>query len=331
MNIAKYKKIKEFKSILKANNLTVKNRLLKYQPTFTVSKKQIVVTLSILSILTTNLVTAYLNNQNPPVNNNFSPDRVIEDNNNNDINFDDSGQIIVNPISPNEMETIVNKFNSELLVDIKNRVSEPITKIDEILSIYQLPYNSFEGDNEFDKYQLSIIFTANDKNYCINYLTGQQFKYDEVNKKDMLLNFVNFLSNSSLDLCSSMGEIEKQILDLLGDDYLFVSPSYYAYGQSGDLYYYIPVFGCLEGKPFVKLFSCMANLIDAYDLNPSTVLLSQLKGDKDIFNISDVKNEEDYYNILNLYSEFSLQSSNAKSNNNYTNYEKKTIDLSRSF
>lgn len=300
----KFKELKKFQSILKANKLTIKKGFLEKKPYFKFPKKTVIVTLCVAGLISYNLITAYLNNQQVPTNNNFSPDQVIDNPNDNDITFDDNGQIIIDPISPEEKLFIVNKFKLELLKDIQNRVSEPILNIDKIISINQLPYNSCEDDNEFDKYQISILFQSKDKTYCLNYLTGEEFEYNEGDRKNTLLDFSDHLSNSSLDLCYSMGESEKAILNLLGKDFNFVSPSYLAYGSSGDLFYYIPVFGNKDNKPFVKLYSCMSNVIDAYNYNPSELLISQLNGGEAYFTENHIQCNENYNSVLKLYNDF---------------------------
>ena len=102
-----------------------------------------------------------------------------------------------------------------------------------------------------------------------------------------------------------MSETEKNILSTLGKNYSFVSPAYYAYGQSGDLYYYVPVYGNNNSPSLVELYSCLANSIDAYNLNPNNTLLSQLNTGKGPFSKTTIAQNNDCLSILEIYTTFS--------------------------
>ena len=305
MDLLKYNTKKKYMNVLKANNLTIKNGYLTPVPTFKLTNKSIILILSVATLLNTNLLIAYLNNLNPAAGNNFNPEYVISDQNNNDIIFDENGQVVTETITPSEKVYIIEKFNNELLKDISNRSLEKISTIDKIISITQLPYNLCEDDNEYDKYQTSIIFKANNKTYCLNYLSGDKFKIQTNSIKDSIFEFANYLSTCSLDLIYVMSETEKNILSTLGKNYSFVSPAYYAYGQSGDLYYYVPVYGNNNSPSLVELYSCLANSIDAYNLNPNNTLLSQLNTGKGPFSKTTIAQNNDCLSILEIYTNFS--------------------------
>ena len=308
---------KQFKKMLKVNNLTISKGLLKKRKKHILAKAAVVLLTCAAVYICYNLATAYLNNQNQGVQNNFSNDQIFEDNNNNEIIFDESGNIIEDPIKNEDKEILLNEINNKLLYALTNRAQETIEKIDNIISISQIPYNMCEDDNLYDKYVITILFEANNKIYNLNYISGENFKLTQNNEKSYFGEFLSYLSNCSLDMCLQMTENEKNFINSIDNNIFYVMPYYYGYDEESNLIYCIPIFYNNNGEIYSNTYCISANYIDAYNLNPLTALKEQLNENNDYgFQIKNYEINEDLEIITNLYHEYKNDIHNKAENNN---------------
>lgn len=279
-----------------------------------------------------NNLLAYLKNQNPGTQDNFSNEEIIE-NNDNDLIFDDNGQIVVDPITDAEKAILVNSLTSKIILDANKRLDSPITSIDDIKLISLMPSNDCVGldpenpNNEYDKYYLTLLFSSQGKTYQMSYLTGDEFQIATGSSdKNAFSDFVQYLQSScAIDTCQVLdtnnsssssndnSQAKSDILSLL-DAYGYVGDVYYAFTQIGDLCYNIPVYIQNEdGTMSVKVYSCLAQYIDNYELDATETLAKELKGEAlpplpegqaKYFTTTDVANQSSFTDILNIFDKF---------------------------
>lgn len=299
--------------------------------------KAIGITLVVLGILVglyigVNNLLALIKNQHAGTQDNFSNEEII-DNNNNDLVFDDNGQIIIDPITDTEKEILVNSLISKVITDANKRLELPITTIDDIKLISLLPSNDCIGldpenpSNLYDKYFLTILFSSQGQTYQMSYLTGDEFQMElDDSDKNNFSDFVQFLQSScAIDNCqvletnlssSSSNDVTQSKADILSSLGVngFVGDVYYAFTQIGDLCYNIPIYTQNEdGLISVSVYSCLAQYIDNYELDPIETLSKELKGEslpplpegqEKYFMKTDVANKSSFDHILNLYNQF---------------------------
>lgn len=293
---------KQLKKMMKVNKITISKGLLKKRKKHILAKTAVVLLTCAAIYICYNVITAYLNNQNPGIQNNFSNDQIFEDNNNNEIIFDENGNIIEDPIKNEDKEILLNEINNKLLYALTNRAPETIEKIDNIISISQIPYNMCEDDNQYDKYVITILFEANNKLYNLNYISGEDFKLTQNNEKSYFGEFLSYLSNCSLDMCLQMTENEKNFINSIDNNIFYVMPYYYGYDEESNLIYCIPIFYNDNGKIYSNTYCISTNYIDAYNLDPLTALKEQLNGTKNYgFQVKNFEKNDDFDMITNFY------------------------------
>ena len=298
------KQTKQFKSALKAKRLKISKGIIKKRKRHVIAKTALVLAVCAGVYIFYNIISATINNANTGTENNFDNEQIIEDNNDNDIIWDDDGNIVVDPIEDSEKQLLLDNLNDKLLADLQNRAPQQIDQIDEIISISQIPYNMCEDDNEYDQYILSILFKANDTIYSLNYLTGETFQTTQENAQNYFGDFIVFLNNCSLDLCQNMGEAENEFISSLGNNQIFyVMPYYYGYDQASNLTYFIPVFFNDNGNIYEQVYYALADDIDAYGHDPLQTLANQLNGGDVIFEMTSNINE-DLNKIVETYQQF---------------------------
>ena len=317
---------KAYKQMVK----TLKQRgLVKTQKAYRIPKAICIIGIGITLFMLTNSILAKNQNSKPATNDNFPHSEIIQDDNGNDIEFSEDGHIIVDPISKEDKLILTNSLQNKILEDALSRQDEAIPKIDEILSINQLPCNMNEVDNEFDKYMISILFKANDKIYNMTYLSGEEFNSEETSTKEFLGDFIIYLGNCAIDTCSTMQTEQQDIIDSIDSPKVkYVGEYFYSYKESGDELYSIPVYYEKDGKINVKLYNSLALNLDAYELEPMQALLLQLtKEGKQIFEIQDLKDPETLNKSLNIYNDF--KNDKAVDNKNITVKANDTIKLKK--
>ena len=235
-------------------------------------------------------INAYIYNNNRPVlGKDFAPGNVF-DNNGNDIEFDDKGQIVEDDTTEQELNILKTQISKQFNKDAGRRCADKIESMDKIVAMSLLPYNSFDDDNEFDKYILSILFEANGQIYSLEYLTGKEFESNSSIQKEFLGDFLSYINIQSgdctLDACRKMSEIGTEIAASLGATY--VGDSYVGYLQSGEPCYNIPV---INGEK-VTIYRATCRAIDGPELDPMETLLSQINGGDEIF--SEIEAEQNF-------------------------------------
>ena len=299
-------------------------------------KKALIIGSSLLVVgvglyLLINNILAYFNNQNPGIQDNFSNNQIII-NNGNDLVFDDSGQIVVDPITDEEKVILVNSLTSKLLNDANKRLINPVSSIDEIKLISLMPSNDCVGlnpenpSNIYDKYYLTLLFTSQGKTYQMSYLTGKEFQSSNLSvDKNLFSAFVQYIQNDcAIDNCqildsnnfsatSNNTQIKEDILSTIGV-HGYVGDVYYAFTQIGDLCYNIPVYIQNEnGDLSANVYSCIAQYIDNYELDATETLAKELKGEalpplpeeqEHYFTRIQIEKQSSFTNILNLFDQF---------------------------
>lgn len=298
------KQTRQFNNALKAKRLRISKGILKKRKRHILAKSALFLAICAGVYIAFNVISAYINNANTGTGNNFDNELIFEDNNDNDITFDENGNIVVDPIEDIEKELLLKNLNDKLLNDLNSRPPFQIEQIDEILSISQIPYNLCEEDNEYDKYILSVLFKSIDTIYSLNYLTGEEFKITQNNAQDYMGDFIVFLNKCSLDMCQSMTEDGYQFLsNIENEQAIYVMPYYYGYNENSELTYYIPIFVNDNGNISAQVYHALATDLDAYNLDPLDTLENQLNGGNTYFKVTEFSND-DLKKILTTYYSF---------------------------
>ncbi len=226
-----------------------------------------------LAFLLYDVIVDSLYNSGPPVVNPFVPDNVW-DNNNNNLEFDDSGNIITDKMTDADKVIVTGQIEELLFDDAHSRGQTDVGNIKQVLSISLLPYNLREENNNNNKYFLSILFKDEKNTYTLNYFTGSDFSSQAESGKDYFSDFTQYLNyNCALYNCSKMDDVALEAKNALGEQVLHVGKHYLGYRQNGDRYYYIPVYN-QDGS--VTMYSTWNSPIDAYELNPMEEFLKQV-------------------------------------------------------
>ena len=333
-------------------NLKIKKKLKLSKPKKALIAIGSIVVVVVGSAFLINNIIAYYKNQNQGKQENFSPEQIIE-NNDNEIIYDDNGQIVVDPTTDEEIKLLTNSLNNKILEDANKKLNQSISSIDEIRLITQLPSNDCIGfdetnpENKYDKYMISILFSSNEKSYQLSYFTGNEFLYesDEIDK-NILSDFIIYLNSecaidnckelysnsiaSSTDFTTSEDEIKNQILTKLGVNGE-IGDYYYSYNQIGDLLYNIPIYVKNEDGVKVELYSGLAQNIDNYELDPLETFYKELaqiplpslpSGQTSYFEKINLISNKNLDNILNIFNNFNKKNitnnkSQATNNANY--------------
>lgn len=330
-NKSKYKKSSTF-------NNRMQQSLLKSNKKFKLTKPKIalivigtIVLAIALSFLINNLL-AYYKNKNQGKQENFSTENIIE-NNNNDLIIDDAGQIIVDPITDEEILHLIENLNIKILQDANKRVPVKIEDIKNIHLISQLPSNDCIGldennpENLYDKYMITLLFSDNKNTYQLSYFTGKKFDFDENSiDKNTLSDFIVYLCKEcALDSCQILSSNESQlpvesqeqniqtkILNALGVNGA-IGEYYYSYNQIGELQYNIPIYVKSSDEIEVLLYSCLAKYIDNYELDPLQTFYDQLvnnplpelpAGQESYFEMVNIVKNSNLETLLSIYDEF---------------------------
>lgn len=228
---------------------------------------------------------------------NFSPDRVF-DNNDNDFTVDENNQIVLDDMTEEEKKLLTGEIEEFILQDVQ--YSLDIDHVEEIWSIAMLPSNLYSGDegNMYDKYRLSILFTDGNVPFTLNYYTGGEFASDEELSTNYVADFITYLSGVYLDGCEAMSEMGKSILAAI-DGAIFVGDAYVGYEDSGDANYYVPVY-YEDGS--AKVYHAMKSLIDRDNLDPMQELLKERQlGEEKLFSVADVETPASIQKIVDIY------------------------------
>lgn len=227
--------------------------------------------------------------------NNFEPGNIF-DTNGNDITFDENGSIVEDDTTQQEIDLLKSQIVKILRKDANSRCEDNIYQIDKILSFSFLPNNDYEKDNEFDKYRFSVLISANNEIYSLNYDTGKTFSSNSNIKKEILGEFGSYLRDEcGIYTCCKMSEIGKELAGKL--DATFVGESYEGYVESGLAYYYIPVFT----EDSIKIFRVMCTIIDGKHMLPLNALYDQIVGQgEQLFEEIEISKNENLTEVLNL-------------------------------
>lgn len=261
----------------------------------------------------TNYIRAKQLNQDPPVQNPHTTEDVF-DKNDNDFDIGEDGQIVIDDITKEEKDVLKDKLQSIILKDANSKSSTNIENIKDLLSISLMPYNLCDENNEFDKYYLSLLFKDNkDKLYTLNYLTGKDFESSKEISKDKFIEFINYLNyECALDTCQQMNEKGEKIKSLFDDEIAYVGDAYLGYKESGDEYYYVPIYKTNGGG---SVFYSWIN--DSYGLDPMDKLFNELNtDDKQDFQMMEFTKSENLQNILQIYKNLFNNTENTTNENN---------------
>lgn len=255
---------KKTKKILKKNLLSNK-----YKPKhhYVLKIVSLTLVLGIGGYFVSNTIRTNIYNSKPPVDDPHNRVEDLFDPNENDFDIDQNGQIVMDKMTDEEKQILSEKVGKFLLKDAHSR-NKKVNSIKNILSVALLPYNLNSETNEFNHYCLSILFDGGDNLYALNYLAGKDFDSTAEYTSDFVSDFVNYLGfDCALRDCKAMSEDGKKVKSLFDDKTLFVGDAYLGRQESGDKYYFIPVYKANgEGEAFCS----WASLIDAYEENPMT-------------------------------------------------------------
>ena len=227
---------------------------------------------TLVGLFAYNTINAAKYNNTPTTKDPYTSDNIF-DANDNDIEFGDDGQIVIDTMDESEKNVLTKTIGELIFNDAQSRCSSEIGNIKNVLSISLLPYNLNDKNNEYDKYYLSILFSDEHDTYCLNYLTGVDFISNAEFTKDFFIDFINYLNfECAIDTCSKMNDDAKQIKGLF-EDAAFVGAAYKGYWGNGDRYYFIPVY---NSDGVGKTYYAWAKSIDSFEQNPMQVLYSEL-------------------------------------------------------
>ncbi len=228
--------------------------------------------LGLLGYFISNDIRANLYNDTPPVKDPFTSGNIF-DPNGNDFDFGEDGQIEIDTMTEAEKNVLTQNLGKLIINDAYACDSE-IGNIKNIVSISLLPYNLDDSNNEYDKYYLSIIFNDDHSTYSLNYITGTDFVSTGELSKDCIVDFINFLNfECALDSCTKMSDDALKLKSLFGDGVVYVGEAYQGQRESGELYYFIPVF---RTNGMGEAYCAWASPIDSYDANPMELLYNEL-------------------------------------------------------
>ncbi len=230
---------------------------------------------TLLGVFTYNTIKSSFYNEIPPTKDPYTSDNVF-DANDNDFEFGNDGQIILDTMDQTEKNVLVKSFSDLISNDAKSRCASDVGYVKNIISISLLPYNLNDETNEMDKYYVSILFNDGNDTFCLKYLAGTDFVSDAEFTKDYFIDFINYLSfECALSSCEKMSDEALKLKDLF-EGAQFVGEAYKGYRENGDRFYYIPVYyknG--EGETYYS----WATSIDTFDKNPMQVLYDELTTD----------------------------------------------------
>ncbi len=204
----------------------------------------------------------------------------VFDPNGNDFEFGDDSQIITDTMDESEIKVLTENFINNISEDARNRCETEVGQISEILACALIPCNMIEGANEIDKYRLSILFKNENENlFELQYFTGTDFESDAETSKDYFADFINYLYyNCSILSCVDITDNLALFDGCVDETVTAVGQAFWGYKESGDEYYYIPVYTSAgEGTVYYTISST----IDGYEKDPVEELRRHLLNIKD--------------------------------------------------
>lgn len=261
-----------------------------------------VLTTGVLGFMVYNRIIDKIYNSGPPVVDPFVRDNVW-DNNDNDLEFDDSGNIVTDKMTDADKVIVTGQMGQLLFDDAHSRGQTDVGSVKQVLSISLLPYNLREENNKNNKYFLSILFNDDKNTYTLNYFTGSDFSSQKESAKDYFSDFTQYLNyDCALFSCSKMDDAALAAKDALGNQVLHVGKHYLGYRQNGDRYYYIPVYN-QDGS--VTMYSTWNSPLDAYDLNPMEEFVKQVSNpdNEKVFQSSNLSRSENLDKVVSILDE----------------------------
>ena len=259
----------------------------------------------------TNLFNLYLASQNQTQNiqTDFDVDHTFDDD---ELETDENGQIIVDVSTDEEKEQILQKLKDLIMRDSAN-YGQNFVSIKKVISIDQISMKDIAIDNNFDNYLISIKFeTINNEIYDIQFYADAPFELSDesstsLDKISELIKYLNDPNKTAIfgytKETQTRGEIKNLVEKKLNKEILFVGEMFYYTKNSGDFVYKMPLYYLDEnGQINTLLYSTSINStfeIIAQGLDPEHALLAQLNGESEEYFIEESSTNNTSFNSIN--------------------------------
>lgn len=259
----------------------------------------------------TNLFNLYLASQNQTQNiqTDFDVDHTFDDD---ELETDENGQIIVDVSTDEEKEQILQKLKDLIMRDSAN-YGQNFVSIKKVISIDQISMKDIAIDNTFDNYLISIKFeTINNEIYDIQFYADAPFELSDesstsLDKISELIKYLNDPNKTAIfgytKETQTRGEIKNLVEKKLNKEILFVGEMFYYTKNSGDFVYKMPLYYLDEnGQINTLLYSTSINStfeIIAQGLDPEHALLAQLNGESEEYFIEESSTNNTSFNSIN--------------------------------
>ena len=259
----------------------------------------------------TNLFNLYLASQNQTQNiqTDFDVDHTFDDD---ELETDENGQIIVDVSTDEEKEQILQKLKDLIMRDSAN-YGQNFVSIKKIISIDQISMKDIAIDNTFDNYLISIKFeTINNEIYDMQFYADAPFELSDesstsLDKISELIKYLNDPNKTAIFGYTKETQTREEIKNLvekkLNKEILFVGEMFYYTKNSGDFVYKMPLYYLDEnGQINTLLYSTSINStfeIIAQGLDPEHALLAQLNGESEEYFIEESSTNNTSFNSIN--------------------------------
>ncbi len=259
----------------------------------------------------TNLFNLYLASQNQTQNiqTDFDVDHTFDDD---ELETDENGQIIVDVSTDEEKEQILQKLKDLIMRDSEN-YGQNFVSIKKVISIDQISMKDIAIDNTFDNYLISIKFeTINNEIYDMQFYADAPFELPEesstsLDKISELIKYLNDPNKTAIFGYTKETQTREEIKNLvekkLNKEILFVGEMFYYTKNSGDFVYKMPLYYLDEnGQINTLLYSTSINStfeIIAQGLDPEHALLAQLNGEGEEYFIEESSTNNTSFNSIN--------------------------------
>lgn len=259
----------------------------------------------------TNLFNLYLASQNQTQNiqTDFDVDHTFDDD---ELETDENGQIIVDVSTDEEKEQILQKLKDLIMRDSAN-YGQNFVSIKKIISIDQISMKDIAIGNTFDNYLISIKFeTINNEIYDMQFYADAPFELSDesstsLDKISELIKYLNDPNKTAIFGYTKETQTREEIKNLvekkLNKEILFVGEMFYYTKNSGDFVYKMPLYYLDEnGQINTLLYSTSINStfeIIAQGLDPEHALLAQLNGESEEYFIEESSTNNTSFNSIN--------------------------------
>ena len=259
----------------------------------------------------TNLFNLYLASQNQTQNiqTDFDVDHTFDDD---ELETDENGQIIVDVSTDEEKEQILQKLKDLIMRDSAN-YGQNFVSIKKVISIDQISMKDIAINNTFDNYLISIKFeTINNEIYDMQFYADAPFELSDesstsLDKISELIKYLNDPNKTAIFGYTKETQTREEIKNLvekkLNKEILFVGEMFYYTKNSGDFVYKMPLYYLDEnGQINTLLYSTSINStfeIIAQGLDPEHALLAQLNGEGEEYFIEESSTNNTSFNSIN--------------------------------